>query len=87
MSGLKLNMGLGGSAGAAGYVGPVYSATGAASVPGSSGYPDTGRQPTIAQLAFGPGAGSGAGGSPAHATWFGIGCTVLLVAMWWALPK
>jgi hypothetical protein len=89
MAGLKMNVGLGGSGGAAGYAGPVYSIPGgAADVPGSGGYGDTGRG-GLTGLSFGPaGTSAGMASSPAaHATLFGIACFGLLLFMAWALPR
>jgi hypothetical protein len=84
MPGLNLNMGLGGSGG---YSGPVFGSDGgAAAVPASGGYPDTGAGRA---MTFGPGsAGSGAAGHPTvHALSFGVLCFAALVFMAWALPR
>lgn len=81
MSGLYMGMGLGS---AEAYSGPVYGSDGAASVPASGGYPDTG--PGRA-MTFGPGRVSGGGNPTAHAFAFGVFCFAALIFMAWALPR
>lgn len=86
MSGLQLNMGLGGATGAGTYAGPVFGSDGgAASVPASGGYPDTG--PGRA-MTFGPGASPGSARNPTlHAFALGVGCFAALIFIGWALPR
>jgi hypothetical protein len=87
MPGLNLNMGAFGAGGAGSYAGPVYGSDGgAASVPYSTGYGDTGAG---SALTFGPGSVTGPGGSnpTAHALAFGVFCFAALIFLGWALPR
>lgn len=81
-----MNVGLGGAGGVGGYSGPIYGNDGAAAVPGSGGYGDTGRG-SIASVAFGPTGASKRGAPAGHALGFGLFCFAALIVMAWALPR
>jgi hypothetical protein len=80
MSGMKLGTGVTGSV-----VGNLYGGYGGASVPAASGIPEGPN--TITQQAWGvpgPGSGSTIG---IKAAGISTGALVLLVFIWWALPR
>jgi len=79
MSGLNLQTGLSGSV-----VGGLYPGGGTAAAPTRTAVPEG--PTTIAQAAFGGGAGA-SNGVGIHATVVGAAALLLLICMWWALPR
>ena len=81
MSGLNLQTGLSGSV-----VDGLYPGGGTAAAPTRTAVPEG--PTTIAQAAFGGGAGvSASNGVGIHATVVGAAALLLLICMWWALPR
>lgn len=81
MSGLNLQTGLTGSV-----VGGLYNGGGTAAAPTRTALPEG--PTTVAQAAYGGGAGmTGSDGVGIHATLVGGIAVLLLICMWWALPR
>jgi hypothetical protein len=80
MAGLALNMGLGSSVFSQGYPGAATPAAAGASPQGPT---------TIGQKAFGITTGGGGGHSAAHIGLISAGTlsVVLLIGIWWSLPR
>ena len=80
MAGLRLGTGFTGSA-----VGNLYGGYGGAAVPGVSTVPEG--PGTITQQAWGVPSASGGRQRGLHAAAVGTGALVLLVVIWWTLPR
>jgi hypothetical protein len=80
MAGMKMATGLSGSV-----VGGLYGGYGSASVPAASGIPEG--PMTITQQAWGVPAAGGGSRIGLTAAAIGTGALVVLVFIWWALPR